>query len=126
MQSVPIPRQQAHLLVVGLLLAAVVVLSACEEQMSPFAFVRNQTAQPIDVYHVVDGTEELVVSLDKPLSASFDQELFDSNPERCTSGDLVARTLEGEEVARLTEQLCVGDLWTIEPNGTSTVRRGDD
>jgi hypothetical protein len=125
MFGIPVQRTQRPVVAVGLLLAVVGFLSACEEQLSPFAFVRNETAQAIDVYQIVDGTEELVISLDKPLSASFDQELFDSNPEQCTSGDLVARTLEGEEVARLAEQLCVGDLWVIEKDGTSTILRRD-
>lgn len=110
------------------LVIGIVTLGACEEQLSPEAFVVNQTRQPIDVYHLIGGSEELVESLDEPIGGSHYQELFGPNwnSSGCTSGDLVARTPEGEEVARLTDQLCWGETWWIEIDGTSTVQNGDD
>lgn len=105
-------------------LVALLLVAACEEQLGLDASVRNRTGQAIDVYHVVDGEEELVISLDKPLSASFDQGIFQKGkrfPTGCTTGDLVARTPAGDEVARLTEQLCVNQLWEIEVDGSSRI-----
>jgi len=107
-------------------LMSLVLITACEEQLSTEAFVRNRTGQAIDVYHVVDGEEELVISLDEPLSASFDQGIFHKGqrfPTGCTTGDLIARTPNGEEVARLTEQLCVNEGWEIAVDGSSRILR---
>ncbi len=105
------------------LLVLVTVPAACEpEQLATDAFVRNQTGQAIDVYQIVNGKEELVASLDKPVGGSDDQGLFHAGPRfptGCTTGDLVARTPQGDEVARLTEPLCVNEGWEIEPDGTS-------
>jgi hypothetical protein len=106
------------------LISVVIFLGSCEEQLAPYAFVINGTRQPVDVYHVVDGSEELVASLDEPIGGSHYQELFGPNwsSDFCTSGDLVARTREGEELARLTEELCLGQTWRIESDGTSSVQ----
>ena len=104
----------------GLVLLA--LLAACAENLAADAFVRNQTGQAVDVYQVVNGEEELVASLDKPLGGSDDQRLFIKSrrfPSGCTTGDLVARTPDGAEVARLTEPLCVNEGWLIETDGTS-------
>lgn len=106
--------------VVGLIVA-VVILAGCDENLSPFAFVRNEAGQAIDVYEVVDGQEQLLVSLDKPLGA-LSQELFgitNDRPDECSRGDLVARTKDGVEVARLTEAICIQQLWVIEKDGSS-------
>jgi hypothetical protein len=99
------------------------LFTACEENLSPEAFVRNRTGQAIDVYHVVDGEEQLVVSLDESLSASFDQGMFTTSQfsSGCTTGDLVARATDGSEVARLTQQLCINQGWEIEADGNSRI-----
>lgn len=110
-------------MVVCLALTVFMSITSCEEQLGIHAGVRNQTGQPIDVYHVVDGQEELVVSLDKPIS---DQDLFSRSqfPTGCTTGDLVARSPnDGTEIARLTKELCINELWVIETDGSSNVRR---
>jgi hypothetical protein len=107
------------------MLVAVLALGACKENPAgAAAYVLNRTGQPIDVYHVVDSSEELLISLERPVSASFYQEIFSPNwsPDGCTSGELVARTSEGDEVARLTEELCLGQTWRIESDGTSSVQ----
>lgn len=86
------------------------------------AFVWNRTGEAIDVYELVDVEEELVRSLDEPHGGPSNQFLFFKGkgvPTGCTSGALVARTPEGNEVARLTERLCVGEVWVIEPGGSS-------
>ena len=105
------------------LLVLVTAPTACKpEQLSIYSFVRNQTGQAINVYQIVNAEEELVASLDKPLGGSDDQDLFYKNrrfPTGCTTGDLVARTPQGDEVARLTEPLCVNEGWEIEADGTS-------
>jgi hypothetical protein len=110
------------------LVVVIVTLGACAEQLSPEAFVMNRTRQAIDVFHVVDGSEELVNSLGEPSTASHSQELFGFNwsQDGCTSGDLVARDPDGQEIARLTDQLCLGETWRIKSDGTSTVQNGDN
>lgn len=116
-------RHRWHgLTAIGFLVLAIVPAACKPEQLSTDSFVRNQTGQAIDVYQIIDGDEELVASLDKPLGGSFDQDLFHAGPRfpsGCTTGDLVARTPDGAEVARLTEPLCVNEGWLIEQDGTS-------
>jgi len=100
------------------------LVAACDENLSGEAFVRNRTLQAIDVFHEVDGQEAIVVSLPKPPSASYDQGLFvkgEMFPTGCTTGSLVARRPDGDEIARLNEELCVGDAWVIEPDGRSRI-----
>lgn len=82
------------------------------------AFVLNRTDEDIDVYHVVDGEEELMRSLNE---GSHEFLFFKGRgfPSGCTTGTLVARTPEGNEIAHLTESLCVGELWVIEPGDSS-------
>jgi len=124
--SVPgLGRSHRCIQVVGVTVAWLILTAAGCAGESTDAFVLNQTGQAIDVYHIVDGEEDLVVSLEKPRSNSYFQPLFDSGwryPEACTVGELVARNAEGEEVARLTEPLCIGQSWWIYPDGTSELR----
>lgn len=82
------------------------------------AFVMNRTDEDIDVYQVNAREEELVRSLNE---GSHEFLFFKGGgfPTGCTTGTLVARTPEGNEVARLIESLCVGELWVIEPGDSS-------
>ena len=101
--------------------------TACgPEVLGPYANVMNSPGQPIEVYNVVDGEEEFVISIEPATGGRQSQKLFDASftqPEECTEGDLVARTLEGEEVARLTESLCIGETWLINNDGSSEIQR---
>lgn len=120
-ENIPVSPRWRGLGALGFVVV-IVAAGACEEQLSIYAFVRNQTGQPIDVSHVADGEEQLVASLDEPLGGSHDQDLFHRGelfPTGCTTGDLVARARDGTEIARLTEALCVNEGWLIERDGTS-------
>lgn len=112
----------SRLMIVSLTLTVFIPITSCKEQLGVHAGVRNQTGLAIDVYHTVDGREELVASLDEPIS---DQDLFTKAefPTGCTTGDLVARSPEdGTEIARLTQELCINELWVIETDGSSRIR----
>lgn len=113
-----------HMRAMFCLVLSLILVPACEENLSPEASVRNRTLQAIEVFREVEGQESLVVSLPEPVTASHDQTLFVKSqafPEGCTTGDLVARTPYGDEVARLADELCINQVWVIEPDGTSRV-----
>jgi hypothetical protein len=107
------------------LLAVVLMGAVCQEGPITTAWVINQTGQAIDIFLVVDGDEELLASLDEPVGGSHSQEVFEGarfHPDDCSTGPLVARNRQGEEIARLEEPLCAFQVWMIEADGTSYIR----
>lgn len=118
-----VPPRRSHA-ALALFIGAFGLVACLENPAGPDADLLNRTGQAIDVYEVVDGQEQLVVSLDKPLSGSFEDDLFQATrtrPDGCSRGDLVARNNDGVEVARLTETLCIQQTWVIEKDGSSYV-----
>jgi hypothetical protein len=90
------------------------------------ARVMNRTLDAVEVYLIVDGEEQLVASLHGARRAFYAHVLFDSQwlyPDHCTRGALVARSPDGETVARLIEGLCPGDTWVLESHGASRIER---
>ena len=94
------------------------LLTSClgSDQGGPPGFeLTNQTDHDVAVFLLYpDGTERkqpLVSDLRPGRTASL-QDTFD--PNKCTEGTLIARTLTGEEVARRSDPICTPGEWHIE------------
>ncbi len=75
----------------------------------------NVTGETVRVTYVVDGVERHLEgerygdTIRDGYSAGYDFDLFDAyNSKRCTTGDIIVRTLKGREVKRLPPPVCNG------------------
>ena len=75
----------------------------------------NRMGETVRVTYVVDGVERHLEgeryrdTIPDGHSAVYEFDLFDAyNSKRCTTGDIVVRTLKGREVKRLPPPVCNG------------------
>jgi hypothetical protein len=68
--------------------------------------------------YVVGGSEDVLLGQVPP---GLQQPLDYFDPRECSTGVLVARTVTGREVARLTEPLCPDDVWIIGDENSNVV-----
>jgi hypothetical protein len=109
------------------LLAAVGVVSvACGPEPGPLGVgVLNDTGQTIVVSYVIDGRETAITEgdggrVEDSTSETFRLDLFDpGNTQNCTTGDLVIRSLEGQELDRFPPPECDGRVLRALDPGTS-------
>jgi hypothetical protein len=94
---------------------ATVVVSGCDRFAA--LYLVNKTGQTISVTYDHDGSTVLADRMPPDTSAAL-VEPFGKTID-CSSGDLVARTLAGVEIARRTEQICLGDTWFVSPPASS-------
>ncbi len=80
----------------------------------------NITGETVRVTYVVDGVERQLEgerhrdTIPEDNSAGYDFDLFDAyNSKRCTTGDIVVRTLKGREIKRLPPPVCNGAQFTL-------------
>jgi hypothetical protein len=100
---------------VALLAAVGVAFVACGPDPGPQGVgVLNSTAETIRITYVVDGVEQAVKedvadTVDVSRTTTFRLDLFDpGNSENCTTGDIVVRSLDGQELDRFPPPVCDG------------------
>lgn len=89
---------------VGLLLAVLLVVSACEYPPDPVR-VENQSSQTVHLFTVTEKSR-LDAGILRP------GEEFRARGE-CVGGDFVVESVDGEELARRPGPLCQGDPWVL-------------
>jgi hypothetical protein len=101
------------------LLIALLALAGCrpEGPASPVTLV-NDTLDAVRITQVLDGVEgpsRAILDKDNDdIEAGGQTWLhFDIDAGRCTAGDIVARTLDGREVARLLPPICSGERMAL-------------
>jgi hypothetical protein len=76
---------------------------------------QNQTTETVDVVYLPPtGVEAVIVHAIGPGQVGSDDAVAGG---KCTIGVLIARNETGQEVARRTEPLCLGETWLIVADG---------
>jgi hypothetical protein len=99
---------------VGLLV--VLLVASCGPDRAAGIVFTNETGETVRISYVVAGVEQALEgeferdTIPHVGAATYDFDLFDAgNTTRCTTGDIVARTLDGLEVDRIPPPVCNGD-----------------
>lgn len=98
-----------------------VLVSACSPSEGPAGvIVTNDLEMTVRMTYVVDAAEESLSDelhgdvIGRGEKKEFTVDMHDpDNPTGCTRGDLVARTEQGLEVARIPPPLCGGRIPTL-------------
>lgn len=99
-----------------LLMGIVLFAGRCDQSPDGINIV-NEIDQRVEIFYVQDDGKELQVSFipsgarDSISSGSEFSGRENSHP--CTSLPLIAKTKQGEVIARREPPICVGDTWTI-------------
>jgi hypothetical protein len=109
-------RRRRHLVLTARTLSTVlaILVAGCTEAGYDAVQFRNDTTQTISVVHEAPtGQEAIIVHAIRPGQVGSDDAVAGGH---CTIGVLIARDESGNEVARRTEPLCLGDTWSIVPS----------
>ncbi len=101
---------------IAIVAAVALLVAACGPDSGIRGIViTNSTEEIVRVTYVVDGVERHLEgerygdTVRDGNSAVYEFDLFDAyNSKRCTTGDIVVRTLKGREVKRLPPPVCNG------------------
>jgi hypothetical protein len=104
------PRTQTRIL--GMLAASTLLVGCVLDGPTDAPRVSNRTGSPIQIQWTEPGLPALASV------ASGQTHLFTAYPTTCLPGNLVAKDLQGREVARTEEPLCPTDDWIIESSPT--------
>ena len=107
------------LLRVAFTLVGLVLVAACSDQGFVVVRVHNGLDEPIHIWAEPKGRPVFDVSTGRDIHpGDGDVIRYDVFPgSTCADGALIARALDGRELARSSGQVCPGDSWEVDGSG---------
>jgi hypothetical protein len=107
------------LLRVALILVGLMLVAACSDQGFVVVRVHNGLDEPIHIWAEPKSRPVFDVSAGRDIQpGDADVIRYDIFPgSTCADGALIARAVDGRELARSSGQVCPGDSWEVDGSG---------